>query len=218
MNKNPLDKAIESMNQAIISVSSETVINKEVTEIEPVKEEALIEPYSRKHKTGVKLFNSKLRANLVRLAKKYFFYKTICAYAGIWEQRLVEEVGRNEAFRLAFTHARACWIATQQKELESYAKDKRTSDWRAKQYLLTIADKEFSERKYLTEAVANQDAKILMLIKAEKLTIAQQQANIMLSGHIEPEKISLRPFQPVKKPKTETVINTRENGSSPSSE
>jgi len=213
-----LDQAIESMNQAVIPVSSETVINKEVIEIEPVKEEALIEPYSRKHKTGVKLFNSKLRANLVRLAKKYFFYKTICAYAGIWEQRLVEEVGRNEDFRLAFTHARACWIATKQKELESYAKNKSTSDWRALQYLLTIADKEFSERKYLTEAVANQDAKILMQINAEKLTIAQEEGKIMLSGQNKSESISLRLFQPDKKPKPKRVINKGENGSSPSVE
>ena len=203
------------MNQALIPVSSPSNKVIEPKEVKAI-EEALIEPYSRKHKTGVKLFNSKLRASLVRLAKKYFFHKTVCAYAGIWEQRLREELGRNEEFRLAFTHAQACWIATKQKELESYAKNKSTSDWRALKYLLTIADKEFSERKYLTEAVANQDAKILMLIKAEQLTIAGQKGSKMLENVIDTplqtqEAISLLPFQeedPRNKGKAKSVKNT----------
>ena len=209
-----INKAIERMNQAIIPVSSESNKAIEAKPVEPI-EKALIEPYSRKHKTGVKLFNSKLRASLVKLGKKYFFNKTVCAYAGIWEQRLREELGRNEEFRLAFTHAQACWIATKQKELESYAKNKSTSDWRALKYLLTIADKEFSERKYLTEAVANQDAKILMMIKAEQLTIASQKGQEMLKNVIDTpsqteETISLLPFQPEdpkNKGKPKTVKN-----------
>ena len=199
-----LDQAIEDMNKSLQDSpeSPETVINKALID-KPI-EEALIEPYSRKHKTGVKLFNSRLRANLVRLAKKYFFYKTICAYAGIWERRLTEELSKNEEFRLAFTHAQAGWIADKQRLLEKYAIDKKESDWRAIKYLLTIADKEFSERKYLTDAVSNQDAKILMQINAEHLTIAQNQGKQMLSGiPTESETISLRPFvQETKKAKS----------------
>ena len=82
-----------------------------------------------------------------------------------------------------------------------YSKDKKTKDWRAEAHILTLCDKEYSERKYLTEAVSNQDAKILLLIKAEQLTLASQEGMKMLKGvktlidtPSKPESISLLPF------------------------
>ena len=215
--KEDIDKAISKMNKAIdnkeviypdrVSVKNdkpiEAVDHKRLEAIKEVEayEEALIEPYSRKHKTGVKLIDERMRSILIRLAEKYYFYKVICAKAGIYEQRLNEELSRNENFRLAFAYARYKFIAHHQQKLIEYAKDKKTKDWRAEQYLLTIADKEYSERKYLTEAVANQDAKILMLIKAEQLTIASKKGKKMLETVVNTpsqgeESISLLPFKP----------------------
>jgi len=211
-----LDQAIESMNQAIIPVSSETVINKEVTEDKPKK-------IGRPTK-----MTDQMQKRIIKLAEELFFIRSIAGKAGISYKTLERYLSEkeNEDFILSFTHARDKWIADKQSKLETYALDKKTSDWRAMQYLLTIADKEFSERKYLTEAVANQDAKILMLIKAEKLTIASKQGQEMLESVINTplqgqEAISLLPFKPEdpkNKGKPKTQKNKGENGSRPSSE
>ena len=172
----------------------------EIIDSKPI-EEALIEPFSRKHTTGKKLIDERMRSILLRLAEKYFFYDAICAKAGIYRQRLNEELRKNEDFGHSFAYARHRFIAHHQDLLLQYARDKREKDWRAEKYILTIADKEYSERKYLTEAVANQDAKILMLIKAEQLTIASKKGKEMLKTVINTpsqgeESISLLPFKP----------------------
>jgi len=209
-----LDQAIESMNQAIIPVSSETVINKEVTEDEPKK-------IGRPTK-----MTDQMQKKVIKLTEELFFIRAIAGKAGVSVDTIEREIrGRsdenrkgNEDFALSFMHAQNKFIAYHQRKMMQYAKDKRTKDWRAEAHILALTDKEYSERKYLTEAVANQDAKIFMQINAEKLTIAQEEGKIMLSGQNKSESISLRLFQPDKKAKPERVINKGENGSSPSSE
>lgn len=203
-----IDQAIESMNQAIIPV--ETV--KEITEIEAVK----------KIGRPTKMTNH-MQAKVIKLAEEYFFIRSIAGKAGISYKTLERYLSEkeNEEFVLSFTHARDKWIADKQNKLETYATTKSVNDWRAMQYLLTIADKEYSERKYLTDAVANQDAKILMLIKAEKLTIAAGKGQEMLESVISTplqgqEAISLLPFKPEdpkNKLKPKTQKNKGENGS-----
>jgi len=207
-----IDQVIMNMKQSL-DQARKPIGNKEVRsidpkEIEPVKPEtpkieeiALIEPYSRKHKTGVKLIDSRMRAILLKLAEKYFFYDAVSAKAGIYRARLSEELSRNKPFEQSFAYARHKFIAYHQELLLKYARNKKEEDWRAEKYILTIADKEYSERKYLTDAVSNQDAKILLMIKAEQLTLAQKAGMEMLKDvktvdttEIQPEGISLLPF------------------------
>jgi len=198
-----IDKAIEAMNKE--------VDHKEIKPVDPetleIPEKALIEPYSRKGGRK-KLIDSRMRAILLKLAEKYFFYDAICARAGIYRQRLTEEIARSKQFGRSFAYARHKFIAYHQDLLMQYAHDKREKDWRAEKYILTIADKEYSERKYLTDAVANQDAKILLMIKTEQLTIAQQAGKKMLETMditpLQKEKISLLPFN---KKEVEQSIN-----------
>ena len=191
-----LNKAIEDMNK---TVKAEEVLK-------PVEAE-LLEPV--KKKVGrPKVIDDKKKEEIIRVAEKVFFMQSIASRVGIYKQRINEELRRDEEFASALMHARDKWIDNKQALLEDYAYDKKEADWRAIKYLLTIADKEFSERKYLTEAVSNQEAKILMLIKAEKLTLASEEGKKMLeTADIKgAEAISLKPFK-VKKPKPETVKN-----------
>jgi len=208
-----LNEAIEAMNQAIIPISNKEIVSKPVIAIEPAD----------KKRGRPTIMSQEMQERIIALAEEYFFIRSIAGEAGISYktiERYLSEEG-NKEFVLSFTHARDKWIADKQRKLEAFALDKKTSDWRAMQYLLTIADKEYSERKYLTEAVANQDAKILMLIKAEKLTIASQQGQEMLKTVINTplqgqEKISLLPFEPEdpkNKGKAKTLKNKGKNGS-----
>ena len=203
-----LNKAIEAMNKA--------VSNKEVIDIVPVKEE--------KKAGRPKLIDKAMEVRLIRLAEEYFFIRSIAGKAGISKDTINRYLSEkeNEEFATSFLHARDKWIAFHQDLLNKYAIDKKTKDWHAIKYLLTIADKEFSERKYLTEAVANQDAKILMLIKAEQLTIAGKKGKEMLKNvDIKGEEISLLPFKeedPKNKGKPKNVKNKGQNAPSPSVE
>jgi len=230
MNKNPLDQAIEAMNQAIIPVKDvNKVIDKAIERAETGLQEIVdrtIEPVQEVRPVGRPIkMTEEMKAKVIELAEEYFFIRSIAGKAGISYKTLERYLSEkeNEDFVLSFTHARDKWIADKQNKLETYATTKSVNDWRAMQYLLTIADKEYSERKYLTEAVANQDAKILMLIKAEKLTIASKQGKEMLETVITTplqgqEAISLLPFKPEdpkNKGKAKTVKNKGQNGSRP---
>ena len=180
-----IDQAIKDMKQSI---------NKEVSPNE-------VEAKDTPGKAGrPKVIDKVMEAKLIRLAEEYFFIRSIAGKAGISHktiERYISDPG-NIDFVSSFTQARDKWITDKQTKLETYASDKKTADWRAMQYLLTIADKEYSERKYLTDAVSNQDAKILLMIKAEQLTIASQAGNKMLESVIDTplqsNKISLLPF------------------------
>jgi len=189
MSKDQLNEAIEAMNQAI-PVSSES--NKEVIEIEPVKK--IGRPI---------LMTDEMQKKVVKLAEELFHIRAIAGEAGI-SVDTIERYLKDEdykPFAVAFAYAQNKFIAYHQRKMMEYATEKREKDWRAEAHILTLCDKEYSERKYLTEAVANQDAKILMLIKAEKLTIASKQGQEMLETVITTplqgqETISLLPFKP----------------------
>ena len=152
-----------------------------------------------------------------------FFIRAIAGEAGVSVDTIERELrGRSDEdregdkqFALSFAYAQNKFIAFHQKKLMEYASDKKTKDWRAEAHILTLCDKEYSERKYLTEAVANQEAKIIMLIKAESLTIAGDKGKEMLKNVINTpsqaqEDISLLPFKeedPKNKGKPKTVKN-----------
>ena len=195
--KEDIDKAISKMNEAIdnkeVIYPNGVSVNNEVI---PIKDKEV------KQVGRPKLIDKVMEVKLIKLAEELFFIRSIAGEAGIdvkTIQRYLEDK-ENEDFVLSFMRGRDRWIASKQKQLETFSEN-RSTDWKAMKYLLTIADKEFSERKYLTEAVANQDAKILMLIKAEQLTIASKKGKEMLKTVINTpsqgeESISLLPFKP----------------------
>lgn len=200
-----IDQALKDMNESL-PIKSNKVIDTGTIDATKVETE-LMKPLKDKEVKKGRLMTKEMRVKVVRLAEEWFFIRSIAGKAGVSVDTIERElVGRsdenregNKEFALSFTRARDRWIAFHQNRLQEYAKDKKTKDWHSEKYLLTIADKEFSERKYLTEAVSNQEAKILMLIKAESLTIAQKQGKDMLktvvNTPLQPEPISLLPFE-----------------------
>ena len=219
--QNTLNSVIESMNKAVLS-------NKVVTvkAIEPVQEDKAI--------GRPKLIDMAMQIKLVKLAEELFFIRAISGEAGISVDTIERELkGRsdenregNKPFALAFAYAQNKFIAFHQRLMMKYATDKREKDWRAEAHILTLCDREYSERKYLTEAVSNQDAKILMLIKAEQLTIATKEGKKMLETVIDTplqgeEAISLLPFKPEDKKnkgKAKKVKNKGVNAPTPPSQ
>lgn len=179
-----------------------------VSEALKVMRETVNKPVKRKVGRP-SLMTKEMQNKIIKLAEELFFLRSIAGEAGVSVDTIEREIrGRsdenreiNEEFALPFAYAQNRFIAYHQRLMMKYATDKRESDWRAEAHILTLCDKEYSERKYLTEAVANQDAKILMLIKAEQLTIAGKKGKEMLEKVINTpsqgeEAISLLPFKP----------------------
>ena len=173
-----IEKAIKNMNKSL-PVKSKKSTNNKVIEKRPVGRPTI--------------WTEELRNKVLELAEEYFFIRSIAGKSGIAPVVIRDEMHRNKEFASLFLHAQNKFIAYHQEKLIEYAIDKREKDWRAEKYILTLCDREFSERKYLTEAVANQDAKINLQINAEKLTIAQSQG-MKLIGSNRPEDMNLLPF------------------------
>ena len=189
-----IDQAIKDMKQSV----NKEVSPKEVTAIQETPKE-VIEVEDKKIGRPTKVTEA-MQKRLVKLAEELFFIRSVAGEADLSvdtiERHLQDD--RFKPFALLYTHALNKFIAHHQRLLMEYSKDKKMKDWRAEAHILTLCDKEFSERKYLTEAVSNQDAKILLMIKAEQLTIAGQQGQEMLKTvnptPLQPNKISLLPF------------------------
>ena len=189
-----IDQALKDMKQAISPGNS--VNNKEVMEV--VSKEVVENKAGRPTKMTPGMQNK-----LIKLAGELFFIRSVAGEAGISVdtiERHLKDKGFID-FAVSYTYALNSFIAHHQRLMMKYSKDKKTKDWRAEAHILTLCDKEYSERKYLTEAVANQDAKILLLIKAEQLTLASQEGMKMLKGvktlqHTpsKPESVPLLPF------------------------
>lgn len=216
--------AINEMNKAIeVEASKEVITAGEIdaTEVETT----LMSPFTPKMSSETPKIGrptkmtEAMQAILIKLAEELFFIRSVAGEAGISvdtiDRHLKDE--RFKPFASLYTHALNKFIAYHQRLLIQYSKDKKTKDWRAEKYILTIADKEYSERKYLTDAVSNQDAKINMLINAEKLTLAVQEGSKMLKEvDITPsqEKIGLLPFNE-KKIKQSTKAGKKKRPSAP---
>ena len=194
---NKIGKTVRKIDQALIDMKQAiSPINKEV--IEASKEVVVKKRAGRPTK-----MTPGMQDKLIKLAGELFFIRSIAGEAGISVdtiERHLKDKGFVD-FAVSYTYALNSFIAKHQRLMMEYSKDKKTKDWRAEAHILTLCDKEYSERKYLTEAVSNQDAKILLLIKAEQLTLASQEGMKMLKGvktlidtPSKPESIPLLPF------------------------
>ncbi len=110
------------------------------------------------------IFTPELRAKLIKLFEKHFFVAIVAVEAGIYRRRIYEWKNEDEDFRNEITHAQGKWIAQQMELLNEYAKDKRTKDWRAPKHLLSIADAEFNEKKYLRETPRKRESTKINII------------------------------------------------------
>jgi len=149
------------------------------------------------------LLTPELKARLIKLFEKHFFIAIVVAKAGIYRQRIYEWERELEAFRTDVTHAQGKWIAQQMDLLRKYAKDKREKDWRALKYLLSIADAEYNDKKYLKEAPGSRETPtITIIINRRDLETSKQEAYKIIgeSSHKE-ETISLLTFKEEKKEK-----------------
>lgn len=87
--------------------------------------------------------------------------------------------------------------------LDKYAKDKKTKDWRALKYKLSIADVEYNDKKYLREAPGSRETpQITIIINRKDLETSKEEAYKIIgeSSHKE-ETISLITFKEEKKEK-----------------
>ena len=85
--------------------------------------------------------------------------------------------------------------------LNEYAKDKRTKDWRAQKYLLSIADSEYNDKKYLRETPGKRDpTQINIIIDQRDLETSEKEAlRVIGIDKSEQEPISLIIFNEDKK-------------------
>lgn len=149
------------------------------------------------------ILTPELKAKLIKLFEKHFFLWIVSAEADIYKQRIIEWKNELEDFRNAVTHAQGKWIRQQMKLLDQYAKDKREKDWRALKYKLSIADAEYSDKKYLKEAPGKKDStQITIIINRKDLETSKEEAyKVIGETKLEEEPISLIPFKEEKKKK-----------------
>ena len=149
--------------------------NKEIIKSEIIKRQ---EPAKEEKKRGrPTIFTPELRAKLIKLFEKHFFLAIVAVEAGIYRRRIYEWQSEDEDFRNEVTHAQGKWLAQQMKLLNEYAKDKRTKDWRAPKYLLSIADSEYNDKKYLRETPGKRDpTQINIIISKEDLETSEKEA------------------------------------------
>lgn len=171
--------------------------------INPILEKEEKKEEKKKKPGRPTIFTPELRAKLIKLFEKHFFIAIVAASADIYRERIYEWEREEEAFRIAITHARDKWIKQQMILLDKYAKDKKTKDWRALKYKLSIADVEYNDKKYLREAPGSRETpQITIIINRKDLETSKEEAYKIIgeSSHKE-ETISLITFKEEKKEK-----------------
>ena len=148
------------------------------------------------------LLTPELFSELIRLFKEHFFIGIVAAAADIYRQNIYNWRNAREDFNLAVTHAQDGWLKHQMELLDKYAKDKREKDWRALKYKLSIADKEFNDKKWMREEAGTGKLQALIInINQSDLTTSKVEAmKVIGSSKSEKETVSLKLFN-VDKPK-----------------
>ena len=188
--------------------------NKEIpqSKLEPVKEE------KKKDKKKVgrpTILTQELRSKLIKLFEEHFFIAIVAASSDLYRQQIEEWEREQKDFNADVTHARDKWIKQQLKLLREYAKDKREKDWRALKYLLSIADIEYNDKKFLREAPGKREStQITIILDRRDLETSKIEASKVIGeSKLEEERISLIPFKEEKRKKpskSEKKTNTGE--------
>lgn len=170
----------------------------------PKEEKKKEEEKKEKGKPGrPTILTPELRAKLIKLFEEHFFIAIVAAKADIYRARITEWEREGENFRNAVTHARDKWIKQQMELLDQYAKDKKTKDWRALKYKLSIADIEYNDKKYLRDETGKRDTPQITIIinKKDLITSKKEAYKIIGDTKHKEETISLIPFDEEKREK-----------------
>lgn len=149
------------------------------------------------------LLTPELYSKLIHLFEDHFFIAIVAAKADIFRSKIDEWLNDRVGFRDAVIHAQSAWIAQQVVLLRKYAKDKKTKDWRALKYLLSIADKEFNDKKWIREEAGDRKVQALIInINQSDLKTSKVEAMKLIgSSRLEEETVSLKVFEADKKKK-----------------
>lgn len=149
------------------------------------------------------LLTPELFSELIRLFKEHFFIGIVASSANIYRQYIYNWRNAREDFNLAVTHAQDGWIKQQVELLKKYAKDKREKDWRALKYLLSIADKEFNDKKWIRETAGEGQVQqlIININQSDLVTSKVEAMKLIGSNRSKEETISLKLFKTDKKKK-----------------
>ena len=170
------------------------------SKLEPGKEE------KKKDKKKVgrpTILTPELKSKLIKLFEEHFFIAVVAARSDIYRQQIEEWQRERKEFNADVTHARNKWIEQQLILLRKYAKDKKTKDWRALKYLLSIADIEYNDKKFLKEAPGKRDStQITIILDRRDLETSKIEASKVIGeSNLEEERISLIPFNESKEKK-----------------
>ena len=149
------------------------------------------------------ILTPEMRSRLLKLFEEHFFIAIVAATSDIYRQQIFDWIREQSDFQTAVTHARDKWIEQQMKLLDKYAKDKKTKDWRALKYKLSIADIEYNDKKFLREEPGKRDStQITIIINRKDLETSKIEAlKIIGESKLEEEPVSLILFNEEKKEK-----------------
>jgi len=168
------------------------------------KEEKKEKKEREKRKVGrPTILTPELKSKLIKLFEEHFFIAVVASRSDIYRSQIFEWIRERKDFQAAVTHAKDKWIEQQLILLREYAKDKKTKDWRALKYLLSIADIEYNDKKYLREAPGKRDSTTITInINRKDLETSKLEAYKLIGeSKLEEETISLIPLQEGKKGK-----------------
>ena len=141
-----------------------------------------------------------LYTKLLKLFEKHFFIASVATKANIYRARIDDWRNSQPGFNDAITHARDKWLHNQMRLLNQYSQDKREKDWRALKYTLSIADKEYNDKKFMREdAKEGKSLRLAIVINQTDLKTSKIEALQLIGGTTEPEAVSLQLFNIDKK-------------------
>lgn len=142
------------------------------------------------------LLTPELFSRLIRLFEDHFFIAIVAAKADIYNSRICDWQNEREDFRDAVAHAQDKWIAQEMDFLINFAKNKKKKDWRAREYRLSIARKEYNPRKWLREGVEKDRLQVINInINQRDLTESRVEAmKVIGSSKAKQETVSLMLF------------------------
>lgn len=149
------------------------------------------------------LLTPELFSKLIKLFEEHFFIAIVAASSDVYRQLIYDWQNDRKDFFDAVAHARDKWIENQFKLLDKYAKDKKTKDWRALKYKLSIADREYNDKKWIREDASSDRKPIIQIVINQRDLISSKGEAIKLigSGKSEEETVSLNLFNQDKQEK-----------------
>jgi len=190
------------------------VKKKKIDQSKKIEDSKLVEREEKKEKGKPgrpTIFTPELRARLIELFEEHFFLVIVAASSDVYRTQIEEWEREHKDFHASVMHARDKWIQRQMIMLDEYAKDKKTKDWRALKYKLSIADSEYNDKKYLREELGKRESsQITIVINRKDLETSREEAyKVIGEGSHQEETISLIPFREKKEKKEKNKQETK---------